>query len=240
MTESIVAMAGAIAANSADRIAIHAQDVKLTTVAGETILLCKKNDKGFAGCVARVPSISAQVVADFAATADDVAKSRIYGIVASALTQAQRDILRNSFMLGAGSVERDAVSIAGALEFLANTGAAGWRFTKDVLDSIAPIVGAAAFAYWCEVKGDAVNSLSEEEKLAASKTFVTRIAGMLETLFISRNKDDAAKASFDEKNGAHLQKVFAMALDLGEEQENLQNVLQLIDAAVLRGTQDIL
>lgn len=251
-------VAGVAPAGDDARIAIHAQTVKLTEMAGEQILLLKRNESsGFPGAVLRVPVISRASILEgiVSGGADGI----LVRLLENQVIQAQRDIARAIVLNGGASVARaDVGTMEGVIGFLGSSlpGARGpavraFRWTKELFAAMGPAIHAAAFAFYLERKPDVAALADQSMQLSKALPTINKYLGLVGMLFAARNAkadDDAAKAQISAADCVNLTEILAMALMLVETDPDgavdgalitaFNHVAQLVDDCAARAVSD--
>lgn len=212
-TATAVTATAYAAAGLNGRVDIYKADSTLTPMAGCHVLTLKRNDKGFNGAVFRAPVIGkAHVWELLQAQGQDCP---LLALLVDAVTQGQRDKVRaailNGIEPGMGSIAQVDLELPAIVEFMQSSGAAGFRFTKDVFESIAPLVRAAAFGFYLE-RRPAVVGLSPAEQLGAATPTINKYMALLNTLYVTRAaKEEAQKAVFAPTDAENLVAILAAA-----------------------------
>lgn len=211
-TAAVTATAYA-AAGLNGRVDIYKADSELTPMAGCHVLTLKRNDKGFPGAVFRAPVIGKAHVWELLQTqGPDCA---LLALLVDAVTQGQRDKVRAAILNGTepgmGSIGQTELELPAIVEFMQSSGAAGFRFTKEVFEAISPLVRQAVFAFYLE-RRPAVAGLSPAEQLGAATPTINKYMALLNTLYVTRAaKEEAQKAVFAPTDAENLVAILAMA-----------------------------
>lgn len=204
-------VAATVAANA--RISINSQDKAPVASSGYQVLTLKKNNNGFPGASFAAPVISKGQILSL--INEQAEACPLLDVLVETVTQGQRDLVRAAILNGLqpdfGSVSEAALLLPGVVEFLQSSGAAGFRFTKDVFELVAPAIRNATLAFYIE-KRPQVAQLSAAEQIGAATATINKYAGLLNMLYVTRNaKEESGKAIFSPSDADNLVAIIAMA-----------------------------
>lgn len=228
-----------------DRISVLTQVDRhlLPKVAGFQQMILKSNDKGFTGAAFVAPLITAADV--LAAIETGGENSPLVALCVSALEQGQRDLVRSKILNaeiepGAGSVAVADLQIESVLGFMSASGAAGFRFTREVFDLVSPIIRLAILAFYLE-KRPADAQLPESEQIAKALPTINRYLNLVWQLHQCRNaKEESQKAFFDPAQAKNLVEVLNIAIDANPDCSELRGVLAMAVDAEKRANADVI
>lgn len=203
-------VAATVAANA--RISINSQDKAPVASSGYQVLTLKKNNNGFPGASFAAPVISKGQILSL--INEQAESCPLLDVLVETVTQGQRDLVRAAILNGLqpdfGSVSEAALLLPGVVEFLQSSGAAGFRFTKDVFELVAPAIRNATLAFYIE-KRPQVAQLSAAEQIGAATATIVKYAGLLNMLYVTRNAKESGKAIFSPSDAENLVAIIAMA-----------------------------